>query len=102
MTTKIIPQAIETYCDGCGALCHDQLGPGRRKQRGVLALRRHALDFHDQPVASADVRADLCDECLTKIIRAINMTLTEKVPAEVKGATLSEKEQADGQPASDY
>jgi uncharacterized cysteine cluster protein YcgN (CxxCxxCC family) len=67
---KTIPAKEETYCDVCGRLC--VAGGASRNMDGELVLKRKALDDVGRPCADATVKKDLCDDCLSRIEKAIN------------------------------
>lgn len=70
MSVQVTPEIRKTICDCCQRAIGDQ--GVYRKHSGGLHLRRDALDMQGHPCASADVKLDLCDDCLTTVCKAIN------------------------------
>lgn len=69
MSTKIIPEQKIVTCDGC----EKQLTNKNHVHGGKLHVTRHALDMQGHAVASNDVNLDLCDSCVYRVSRAINV-----------------------------
>lgn len=80
MATKTIPERKETTCDACGVLCHDGLGPGRRRMEGRLIVKRHVLDTVGDPCAFGDSEDEFCDICLIAVVKAINEAVEKLRP----------------------
>lgn len=70
MSLQVTPEVRKTICDCCQRVIGDK--GVTRQQSGGLHLRRDALDMHNCPCASADVKIDLCDDCLAILATAIN------------------------------
>ena len=94
MATKTIPARTETICDVCQAVCSGSLGKGRRVQEGRLLVEQHALDYQGSPCARGDIEFDLCDDCLNKIIKALNARIegirNEEIGPESRSPTRHE------------
>ena len=64
--TKTIPAQNIIVCDSCGK-------EGYETKYGCrLIIERVALDYQHSPAADGTVKRDLCGECTTKIVAAIN------------------------------
>lgn len=77
---RTIPAQQEVICDACGRKC----GPwpdASRVMNGEMEIKRDALDHFNQPVASANLHLDLCDDCLKRISAAVNAE-AERIRAE--------------------
>ncbi len=74
MATRTIPKRDEVTCDVCGVLCTDEHGNAKanRRQSGQFYIKQAALDYLNQPVACGDIKFDLCDTCLNKLIKKLN------------------------------
>ena len=70
MSVKVSPEVRTVICDCCQRVIGEK-GVSRR-QSGGLHIRRDALDMHGYACASADVKLDLCDDCLSSVSTAIN------------------------------
>lgn len=67
MKTKIPAQTI-IKCDVCQKECDIY----NRKQSGELIINQDALDFQGNACANGNTNFDLCDNCLNRIIKALN------------------------------
>lgn len=70
MSVRTIPEKKVVTCD----CCRREIGSNgaRRAQSGGLHIKRDALDWQGSACASADVKLDLCDDCLAVVCKAIN------------------------------
>ncbi|MCF3486968.1 hypothetical protein [Stenotrophomonas maltophilia] len=84
MSVQVIPEVRKTICDCCQRAVGDR--GVYRKQSGGLHLRRDALDMQGHACASADVKLDLCDDCLSRVSKAINAACVEVRAAIAKAA----------------
>lgn len=82
MSVRITPEVRKVVCDCCSRFVGE--GGCARRQSGALHLRRHALDMQGHACANADVKIDLCDDCLSAIGSAINEACV-KVRAKAAG-----------------
>ncbi len=80
MATRTIPATTEVVCDVCGRVCAPQ-GTAPRRQEGTLSLRWHVLDYLNQPAAAGSRDLDMCDDCLSRITKALN-AVAEEIRAE--------------------
>ena len=82
MSIEVIPEVRKTICDCCRRAVGEQ--SVYRKQNGGLHLRCDALDMQGHACACADVRLDLCDDCLGSVSEAINAACVEVRAATAK------------------
>lgn len=84
MSVQVTPEVRKTICDCCQRAIGEK--GVWRQQSGGLHLRRDALDMQGHACASADVKLDLCDGCLSSVCKAINAACVE-VRAAIAKAT---------------
>lgn len=65
---KTIPSKLVMVCD----ICKKDDSTTRFRAAGELHIKQHALDYQGSPCANGDMKIDICDTCLPKIITAIN------------------------------
>lgn len=63
-----IPARLVKTCD----ICKKDDSTTRFRADGELHIKQHALDYQGSPCANGDMKIDICDTCLPKIITAIN------------------------------
>lgn len=68
MSTKKIPERIETTCDCCGRT--DEAVGFIKKAK--LTFNQRSLDMHNNPAGDATISRDLCDTCAGIMTAAIN------------------------------
>lgn len=65
---KTIPETVVIVCD----VCHKTEPSVSFVKSGGLHIYQHALDYQGSPCACGDMKFDVCDICLPKLIVAIN------------------------------
>lgn len=75
MSTRTIPAQVIQSCD----CCSDVLSPENHREEGILQIRANALDLHGIACADASRSLDLCDACLQRMSRAIDMVCNHRV-----------------------
>ena len=80
MPVREIPKAYEYECDGCGKKHLQENANGhytdsRPPRWSRLILKRTAYDHQGSACADATVDRLFCDECTSKVARAINNVL---------------------------
>jgi len=76
MTTIKIPEKIVTTCDCCQVV----LDAGNHHDEGMLSLKSLARDMHGQGVGNDGFNMDLCDRCLAKVKKAIDIVKRGETP----------------------
>lgn len=76
MSVKTIPEQTVVVCDRCGEVCDKGLSGCRNRRNGKLVIESDLLDMLGDPVANGTRKFDLCDECLSKIEKAVDEAMT--------------------------
>ena len=65
---KTIPAKYVMVCD----VCQKDDSQVSFRIAGELHIKQHALDYQGSPCACGDMKFDVCDKCMPKLIVAIN------------------------------
>jgi hypothetical protein len=74
VTTKTIPEHKIVTCDCCGVECTKD----NRRVNGILHVKQDGLDYAGHAVGDNSIKLDLCDACLSPIVKAMNAAITER------------------------